>query len=235
VTPRTAATVILMRGGAGRLELLMVRRTPRARFMAGHWVFPGGAVDAADGTGQAGLRAAARRELAEEAGIELPTDCELVPFARWITPEESPIRFDTWFFLAVAPVGVAAVVDGVEIVDFRWVEPAGALAEAAAGGLQLAFPTERQLRQLSAFESAEAALEHARQGAGQIRPIQPVIVGSGSDARIVLPEELAGDGDTEPSHVQHRVDQRQVREGLRVVAEVAAAAGVELLGIEPER
>ena len=45
--PRQAATVILLRGGAERLEVLLVRRNPEARFMGGAWVFPGGAVDAA--------------------------------------------------------------------------------------------------------------------------------------------------------------------------------------------
>jgi 8-oxo-dGTP pyrophosphatase MutT (NUDIX family) len=190
VTPRKAATVILLRGGDRRFEVLMVRRTPAARFMADHWVFPGGAVDRQDGEAQAGLQAAARRELAEEAGITLPEECELVPFARWITPVQAPIRFDTWFFLAPAPVGAAPSVDGVEIVEFRWVEPATGLAEAAAGRLLLAFPTERQLRQLSAFASGEELIADARRRAAEIRPIEPVVVGSGPDARIVLPEEL---------------------------------------------
>ena len=49
-TPRQAATVILMRGGDA-LEVLLVRRSPQARFMGGVWVFPGGAVDAAEGEG----------------------------------------------------------------------------------------------------------------------------------------------------------------------------------------
>ena len=47
--PRQAATVILLRGGAEALEVLLVRRTPKARFMGGVWVFPGGAVDARRG------------------------------------------------------------------------------------------------------------------------------------------------------------------------------------------
>src|SRR5271165_3010764 len=54
----------------GRLWLL-VRRTPKARFMGGVWVFPGGAVDAGEGAGDEAHRAAAVRELQEEAGIEL--------------------------------------------------------------------------------------------------------------------------------------------------------------------
>src|SRR5919199_502913 len=49
--PRQAATVIVLRGGSERLEVLMVQRTPRARFMGGAWVFPGGAVDAGDDRG----------------------------------------------------------------------------------------------------------------------------------------------------------------------------------------
>ena len=36
-------------------------------------------------------------------------------------------------------------------------------------------------------------------------------------------------------HVRDGVDQRQVREGLGEVAEVATARGVELLGVETER
>ena len=37
--PRLAATVILLRGGSERLEVLLVKRNPSARFMGGAWVF----------------------------------------------------------------------------------------------------------------------------------------------------------------------------------------------------
>jgi 8-oxo-dGTP pyrophosphatase MutT (NUDIX family) len=50
-TPRQAATVILVRGGAAALEVLLVQRSPAQRFMGGAWVFPGGAVDAHEGDG----------------------------------------------------------------------------------------------------------------------------------------------------------------------------------------
>src|SRR5581483_12324414 len=69
--PRQAATVIVLRGGEERLEVLLVRRTPKARFMGGVWVFPGGAVDAQEGEGDRAHRAAAIRELQEEAAIVL--------------------------------------------------------------------------------------------------------------------------------------------------------------------
>lgn len=187
MTPRPSAAVILLRGGGDALELLLVQRTTSARFMAGHWVFPGGAVDAVDGEGQPGLRAAAVRELEEEAAVALPPDAELVPYARWITPEQSPMRFDTWFYLAAAPADAEPRVDGVEIVGFRWLTPGQALAEHTAGRFTLAFPTERQLEQLSTFASAEQLIAHARAHENEIRAVQPRIVGSGETARIVLP------------------------------------------------
>ena len=93
--PRQAATVIVLRGGAEALQVLLVRRTEQARFMGGVWVFPGGAVDAHEGEGDRAHRAAAVREVAEEVQIALPDPEQLVPFARWITPPEVTIRFDT--------------------------------------------------------------------------------------------------------------------------------------------
>src|SRR5438105_9785908 len=96
-TPRQAATVILMRGGDA-LEVLLVRRSPQARFMGGVWVFPGGAVDAAEGEGDDAHREAAVRELREEAAITLRDPTALVKFSRWITPAQVRIRFDTHFF-----------------------------------------------------------------------------------------------------------------------------------------
>src|SRR3954453_22682244 len=99
VTPRQAATVIVLRGGAESLEVLMVERNPRQRFMGGAWVFPGGAVDADEGSGDAAHRLAGVREVQEEAGLRLPDPDALVKLLRWITPPEVKIRFDTHFFL----------------------------------------------------------------------------------------------------------------------------------------
>src|ERR1700733_11957294 len=139
--PRPAGTVILLRGGADLLEVLLVQRNPSARFMGGAWVFPGGAVDPSDGADDAGHRAAAIRELEEEAGIALPDPRQLVPYSRWITPAEVKIRFDTWFYLAPAPAGVQARVDGSEVIEERWYAPAAALAARERGELFLVFPT----------------------------------------------------------------------------------------------
>jgi 8-oxo-dGTP pyrophosphatase MutT (NUDIX family) len=188
-TPRLAATVILLRGGADTLEVLLAKRTPAARFMAGAWVFPGGSVSAEDGEGETGLRAAAVREVGEEVGIGLAPDAELVSFSNWITPREVKIRFDTWFFLAAAPADAAPEVDGSEIVDARWFEPAAALAEADRDEILLVFPTIKHLEQISGFGSMDELLAYAH--GRTVRPVQPrVIDGPGGEmARIVLPGE----------------------------------------------
>jgi 8-oxo-dGTP pyrophosphatase MutT (NUDIX family) len=185
--PRPAATVIVLRGGADALEVLLVKRNPAARFMGGAWVFPGGAVDRREGRQDDALRAAAIRELAEEAGILLKDSAELVPFSRWITPPQVRTRFDTWFYLALLPAGAEPEVDGSEIVDARWYSPSKALEASRRGELLLVFPTIKHLEQLSAFESADALLAHAR--TRDIRPVEPHVLLSGEHARIVLPGE----------------------------------------------
>jgi 8-oxo-dGTP pyrophosphatase MutT (NUDIX family) len=185
--PRPAATVILLRGAEESLEVLLVQRNPQARFMGGAWVFPGGSVDAQEGKGDIALRAAAVRELAEEAGIALASPGALVPFSRWITPEQVKMRFDTWFYLADAPEGAEPTVDGQEIVAWRWYDPAAALAAARAGEIFLVFPTIKHLEQLSGFASAAALLAHAH--GREVRPVEPKVVMSGETARIVLPGE----------------------------------------------
>jgi 8-oxo-dGTP pyrophosphatase MutT (NUDIX family) len=186
-TPRQAATVIVLRGGDEGLEILLVERNPAARFMGGAWVFPGGAVDRDEGEGEAALRSAALRELSEEAGIELPGPGDLVPFSRWITPPQVKIRFDTWFFLAHLPAGASPTVDGKEVVSARWYEPARALQAGREGELLLVFPTIKHLEQLSRFSSANELLEYAR--GAEIRAVEPRVVLSGEEARVVLPGE----------------------------------------------
>jgi 8-oxo-dGTP pyrophosphatase MutT (NUDIX family) len=185
--PRPAATVIVLRGGADALEVLLVKRNPASKFMGGAWVFPGGAVDRNEGKGQPALRAAAMRELGEEAGIELNDPDTLIPFSRWITPAAVKIRFDTWFYLTPLPDGTTPQIDGSEIVDARWYEPRQALEAAGRGELLLVFPTIKHLEQISPFESAHALMEYAQ--GREILPVQPRVVMQGETARILLPGE----------------------------------------------
>ena len=185
--PRQAASVILLRGGSEALELLLVQRTPDARFMGGFWVFPGGAVDAHEGEGDEAHRLAAVRELEEEASISGIEPADLVKFSRWITPAVVKIRFDTHFFLAAAPKGANPVVDGTEIVDFVWHAPQSALDAYGRDQLPLVFPTIKHLEQFADFESADALIAHAARQT--VEPVEPRVLIEGEVARVLLPGE----------------------------------------------
>lgn len=191
VVPRPAASVVLLRRGGRHgqreLEVLMLRRTERARFMPGLWVFPGGAVDPGDGDGEGAYRCCAVRELAEETEIELPAGEELVPFCRWITPEGISIRYDAWFYLALAPAHTPPQPDGAEIVAAAWRKPAEALAAHEAGELPLAFPTRHQLRWLLPFRTSDEAIASFR--GRSVEPVLPRVLDSEKEPRIVLPGE----------------------------------------------
>jgi 8-oxo-dGTP pyrophosphatase MutT (NUDIX family) len=204
-TPRPAASIVLLRRGGKHsqraLEVLLLKRSEAAAFMPGVWVFAGGSVDPVDGDGPEGYRACARRELQEEAGIELPVEEELVPFTRWITPEVVSRRFDAWFFLALAPAHSPPKVDGSEIIEGRWFEPAAALAAEEAGEMGLAFPTRTQIGWLAQHPTSEAALAAYRGNSPE--PLMPVLEGEGDDARFVVP----GIAESEPL--------RELRENIK--------------------
>ena len=165
--------------------MLLLKRTESAKFMPGVWVFPGGAVDPEDGEHEAGYRACAVRELAEEAGVELPGDEELVLFSRWITPEVVSRRFDAWFFLALAPAHTPPKPDGVETTDAGWFEPRAALDAQAAGELALAFPTVKQLESLVPYRNSDEAIAAHR--GREVEAILPKVIGTEDEHRVVLP------------------------------------------------
>jgi 8-oxo-dGTP pyrophosphatase MutT (NUDIX family) len=181
---REAASLILLRDSPEGPEVLLVQRNPEQRFMGGAWVFPGGATHAEEDADHA---ATAVRELEEEAGIVLPADAELVPFSRWITPEEVKVRFDTWFFAAPAPPGTEATPDGNECVDARWLRPAAALAAHVQDELALVFPTIKHLELLSESASVGETLAAAR--ARPIEPVMPKVAVRDGSAQVLLPGE----------------------------------------------
>lgn len=182
VTPRDAASIIVLREGEDGAEVLLVRRNPEQRFMGGAWVFPGGGVDAGEEPAQAAVR-----ELREEAGIALPADAEVVPFSRWIAPTAVRVRFDTRFFAVEAPAGARAVPDGSECVDARWLTPADALAAYVRGDLLLVFPTIKHLERLAETPSVAATLEGAR--GRTIEAITPRVRMRDGQADLLLPGE----------------------------------------------
>ena len=164
----------------------MVQRTPKARFMGGAWVFPGGAVDAHEGEGDA--RTARRRSArSPRRSDRAARPGRARPVRALDHAAGGQIRFDTYFFLAVAPDGAEAVPDGQEIVDARWFEPARALEGAEAGELLMVFPTIKNLERLARFETADALLEWA--ATHEVKPRPAARRGPGEAARIVLDDD----------------------------------------------
>lgn len=168
--PVPAATVVVIREIADKtdLEVLLLRRNSKLIFHGGHWVFPGGRVDAADFESddqtleyRAALRAAVR-ETKEEAGIDLDID-QLIHTAHWTTPPKLPRRFCTWFFLCPLVEPVTVVVDNDEILEHRWITARAALAEAKAEKWVLPRPTMVTLQDIETHRSLEELLEEASQ------------------------------------------------------------------------
>jgi glyoxylase-like metal-dependent hydrolase (beta-lactamase superfamily II)/8-oxo-dGTP pyrophosphatase MutT (NUDIX family) len=114
------------------------------------------------------------------------------PIAHWITPHGMPKRFDTRFLLAAAPADQQVLIDGVEIVDHRWVQPAAVLrADDPALPQVQGSPARAVLQALAAHASAAAAIAWAA-ALGVPPPIQPRLARR-ADGRLapVLPSDAA--------------------------------------------
>src|ERR1039457_5267404 len=176
VVPRDAATVMLLRERAG-VEAYLLRRTRELDFAPGACVFPGGSVDERDADPEIGWAGPSPAELVGDSaalaqdrhallagtvsfgellgrlGLMLRADL-LIPWARWITPEAAPRRFDTWFFAAALPPGQTASLTAPaeqagqagrmgpgESDAGIWLRPAAALESARTGQITLVPPT----------------------------------------------------------------------------------------------
>ena len=220
---RAAATVLLVRDGRAGAEVLMVRRNRSAVFLGGAHVFPGGALEEIDDSvlarkavrwsgddDELPWRAAALREMSEEAGvligpdIDLPglegealyaalvergeqLDADVLEYvANWVTPLGPPRRFDTRFYATAATGRV--ITDDREVFDAVWVRPEDALAAHDDQEWYLEFPTRRTLEAFTGHDDAETFMEQARRM--EARRYAPRIgLGSDGSHRILLEGE----------------------------------------------
>ncbi len=172
--PTPAATVVLAREADIEFEVLLLLRNYQLVFNGGHWVFPGGKIDACDFEGahcleyQAACRAAVR-ETREEAGLDIRLE-DLIHTAHWTTPEHLPRRYSTWFF--VCPVGheQAVRVDQGEILEHRWITPRLALAEVKQGLFKLPRPTLETLQDLLPYHSVAELLREVTRRKVRVYP-----------------------------------------------------------------
>jgi 8-oxo-dGTP pyrophosphatase MutT (NUDIX family) len=135
-------------------------------------------------------------ELLGRLGLMLRADL-LTPWARWVTPEASPRRFDTWFFAAALPPGQTAAVEAPaerqgqgqgephpgESDQGTWLRSAGALESARAGEITLLPPTAVTLGELAQYDSMTAVLAQHR----TMTMRMPRVMIDGNQAWLALP------------------------------------------------
>ena len=102
-------------------------------------------------------------DLLARRGLRLRDDL-LLPWARWITPEFEPKRFDTWFFVAVLPPAQTARDVSGEADRTTWISPAD------ANGLTMLPPTRVMLSDLCAYQSITEVWKAERDAAAPVMP-----------------------------------------------------------------
>ncbi len=100
-------------------------------------------------------------ELCRMHGLTLALD-RLAYFGHWITPMGAPRRFDTRFFIAVAPEGQSASHDNNETIAHAWMRPADVLERHRAGQIDLMFATTSTVEMLAQFAGTDALMDHVR-------------------------------------------------------------------------
>lgn len=106
--------------------------------------------------------------------------------AHWITPVGPPRRYDTRFFVALAPEGQPATHDANETVAERWLRPVDALAAQGRGEFDMVPPTIRNLQAISHFSTAREVVDFAR-ALGPVAAIEPRLIERDGSFVIVIP------------------------------------------------
>ncbi|MCX4504360.1 NUDIX hydrolase [Streptomyces anulatus] len=108
-------------------------------------------------------------EFLDRRGLVLRSDL-LGAWARWITPEFEPRRYDTWFFVAALPEGQRTRDVSTEADRTVWIAPAEAARRYDRGELLMMPPTVTTLRALAPYRTAAEAL-----GAADGQDMAPVL------------------------------------------------------------
>ena len=130
-------------------------------------------------------------ELLSRRGLVLRADL-LVPWARWITPEGEPRRFDARFFAAALPAGQLATGHAAESDHIAWLRPGDAIESARAGQISMLPPTATTLHDFAVAGAVDggdavAAILGRRP---VIEPVVPRLVLEDGQAWLYVPDEV---------------------------------------------
>jgi len=100
-------------------------------------------------------------ELLENEDLQIPADA-IAYYGHWITAPGRSRRFDTRFFLAVAPEGQAGSHDAEETIHDVWITPHEALERGARKEIELVPATQTTLQDLKSFKTAREAFDAVR-------------------------------------------------------------------------
>ena len=177
VHPEDSAFPDILRAAAVRelfeeVGILMARRAD-GRF----------AKDPECGAVRAELAAGATFAAALAACRLTPTFERLALLTRWITPEALKRRFDTHFYMARVPSGQTVQPQAGEVVGWRWVVPAEAVADL---GLVMV-PATRQILESVAIEADPSRLMARLRRRLPPVPVRPVVIFDGPRFRVEVP------------------------------------------------
>jgi len=125
-------------------------------------------------------------ELLSRRGLAVRADL-LVPWARWITPEAEPRRFDARFFAAALPPGQQAAGHHAEADRMAWLRPANAIEAARAGSMSLFPPTVAILKEFASYGGLHDILVQRR----KIAAVLPELAAEDGEVWLQLPDEVA--------------------------------------------
>jgi 8-oxo-dGTP pyrophosphatase MutT (NUDIX family) len=128
----------------------------------------------------------------------------LIHYSHWITPENRSRRYDTHFFLAQLPKGQIPIVDHIETIEGKWLEPTEALKANASAEVPLTPPALCTLQGLASFPSVKAIMAYSK-ARSMSAPIIPILTHIEGQEILLMPgdELYAEHGGRKEEHYQN--------------------------------
>ncbi len=121
-------------------------------------------------------------DMLQDEGLRLPLQ-QIAYFSHWITPVGPPRRYDTRFFVAVAPAAQQSLHDNGETIAHLWLRPGEALSLHKQQKFDMRTPTVNTLRLFAEHDTIDSLMTCMR-ALGDIPVIAPRM---DKDGRRLLP------------------------------------------------